>query len=246
MKYLIQFLIIILTIPALAQQVLLLSQQTVAKNQGDRDYCAYYSAAALIESALKSLAQKDYDLSEDFEYLRNKKIYPWRPEVEFGDTYRVLQNIKKDGYVISEDKKTKIIFSGLDVLELTQLWVKTPWSLKVIGQIQKGHSVIATIKVSSRHVNDQTGLITFNETIDQDCQSGKIPCGGHAVLIVGYDSDKKLFAIKNSWGPGWGRQGFGVVSFEHVDKYASDFMTAYFNKLYSPVVREEAIKLFAE
>ncbi|MCJ1241007.1 hypothetical protein MMC14_009011 [Varicellaria rhodocarpa] len=29
--------------------------------------------------------------------------------------------------------------------------------------------------------------------------------GGHAVLAVGYDADKELFLIRNSWGEDWGR-----------------------------------------
>jgi hypothetical protein len=35
----------------------------------------------------------------------------------------------------------------------------------------------------------------------------------HAVLLVGYDHAKKLFRIKNSWGPGWNGNGFAEVSY---------------------------------
>jgi hypothetical protein len=37
------------------------------------------------------------------------------------------------------------------------------------------------------------------------------PIGGHAFAIVGYDS--KGFWIQNSWGPGWGKVGFGHISY---------------------------------
>ena len=36
--------------------------------------------------------------------------------------------------------------------------------------------------------------------------------GGHAFAIVAYDADG--FWIQNSWGPGWGRQGFGHISYD--------------------------------
>ncbi|ODU02481.1 MAG: hypothetical protein ABS79_00345 [Planctomycetes bacterium SCN 63-9] len=35
----------------------------------------------------------------------------------------------------------------------------------------------------------------------------------HAIVIVGWDNDKKSWAIKNSWGEGWGKEGFGYVDY---------------------------------
>ena len=36
-------------------------------------------------------------------------------------------------------------------------------------------------------------------------------CGGqpnHGVLAVGYDTDQGFYKVKNSWGPGWGENGY--------------------------------------
>jgi hypothetical protein len=41
--------------------------------------------------------------------------------------------------------------------------------------------------------------------------------GGHAYLLNGVDTKKKLFRIKNSWGKDWGRQGYAFISFEDFD-----------------------------
>ena len=45
--------------------------------------------------------------------------------------------------------------------------------------------------------------------------------GGHAILLVGYDDSKRsplgdvgAFKIFNSWGPGWGTNGYGWVSYK--------------------------------
>jgi hypothetical protein len=40
--------------------------------------------------------------------------------------------------------------------------------------------------------------------------------GGHAVSIVGYDDNKKALIIRNSWGTGWGEDGFAYVSYDDV------------------------------
>jgi hypothetical protein len=40
------------------------------------------------------------------------------------------------------------------------------------------------------------------------------PLGGHAMIVVGYDDDKKAFRLMNSWGTGWCDKGFCWVDYE--------------------------------
>ena len=40
--------------------------------------------------------------------------------------------------------------------------------------------------------------------------------GGHAICVVGYTSDKR-FIIRNSWGTGWGDQGFAYASEAYIN-----------------------------
>lgn len=49
--------------------------------------------------------------------------------------------------------------------------------------------------------------------------------GGHAVVIVGYDLDRQLFLIRNSWGKTYGKNGHCYMPFDYVlsQKLASDF-----------------------
>jgi C1A family cysteine protease len=34
----------------------------------------------------------------------------------------------------------------------------------------------------------------------------------HAIGLVGYTSSKNAWLVKNSWGTGWGRKGFALIS----------------------------------
>lgn len=41
--------------------------------------------------------------------------------------------------------------------------------------------------------------------------------GGHAIGVWGYDQEKRLYLIRNSWGAGWGDGGYGWMPFDYLD-----------------------------
>ncbi|WP_413581046.1 C1 family peptidase [Bdellovibrio sp. HCB288] len=250
---------------AKAESIVLSDIQTPVKNQKKRDTCAYFAVNALVESTFKKLTGEDYDISEEFEIFRHKVANAWRPEVEFGNTYDLLQTIKSDMYVYEEaqlpyqedspdftkpltsqqlgfydlrkQNVPKVQIRSLSFKQLTQMFVQRPWSDHVMNEIKQGRSVVVTLNVAIPHINDSKGTFTMTPEIAEQCASAKIPCGGHAILLMGYDSDRRLFMFKNSWGPEWGNQGYGFVTFDHVDNYSDQFLTAYFDKLTSPSVK---------
>lgn len=80
---------------------------------------------------------------------------------------------------------------------------------------------------SSYQYSGSNGQISFpspNESV----------VGGHAVVAVGYDDAKKIknpisgqetkgaLLIRNSWGTGWGEQGYGWLPYEYVLKGLAD------------------------
>ncbi len=40
-----------------------------------------------------------------------------------------------------------------------------------------------------------------------------VACIFHAITIIGWDDSKQAWLIKNSWGPGWGDQGYGWMGY---------------------------------
>lgn len=76
----------------------------------------------------------------------------------------------------------------------------------------------------------QTGLVTLPEANER-------VIGGHAVMAVGYDDARKVFIVRNSWGPSWGDQGYFYLPYDYVFArgLARDFWTI---RLISDVVPE--------
>jgi C1A family cysteine protease len=61
---------------------------------------------------------------------------------------------------------------------------------------------------------DLYGYKKGNPPYTYDGHSGH--CGSHFVLVIGYDIEQRYFAVKNSWGEGWGDGGFFYISYDEV------------------------------
>ena len=52
---------------------------------------------------------------------------------------------------------------------------------------------------------------------------GEVLVGGHAVVAVGYDEPSRRFIVRNSWGDGWGRDGYCTMPYDYLlDENLSD------------------------
>lgn len=64
----------------------------------------------------------------------------------------------------------------------------------------------------------KSGEFFLSEAHKKECQANRTLCSGHAVLATGYDLDRKVVFIKNSWGEGWGDHGYGTMPFDYLDQ----------------------------
>ena len=61
-----------------------------------------------------------------------------------------------------------------------------------------------------------TGIMTMPK-------AGERAVGGHAVLAVGYNRQKQLFLVRNSWGAEWGQNGYFWMPFSYAQRLARDY-----------------------
>jgi len=78
---------------------------------------------------------------------------------------------------------------------------------------------------------------TVYESFESDAvaRTGEVPMpsttekvlGGHAVMAVGYDDASSRFIVRNSWGPGWGMDGYFTMPYAYLteENLSDDFWT---------------------
>ena len=64
--------------------------------------------------------------------------------------------------------------------------------------LTQGSVVVGTDWHTGQFYPDATGLVRPTGQVE----------GGHAYLIVGYDTATDMFKFQNSWGAGWGQNGY--------------------------------------
>jgi len=94
-------------------------------------------------------------------------------------------------------------------------------------------NMLATCKVLIDNERPFVGGFLCYENLHENVR-GQIPlpkgriCGGHAVLFVGYDDNKKLLKFKNSWGVNWGDNGYGYLPYHFMERgLVQDVWTVY-------------------
>ncbi|MBP9680511.1 MAG: C1 family peptidase [Bacteriovorax sp.] len=104
-----------------------------------------------------------------------------------------------------------------DPVEVISIGSTTNSIIKYLGQKRRPLSITLLVH------NDgwpKSGDVFYNEELRNQCLRDRGLCGGHAVILTGYDLSKRVFYFKNSWGEEWGDKGYGTVPFETVDLYS--------------------------
>lgn len=62
--------------------------------------------------------------------------------------------------------------------------------------------------------------------------------GDHAICLIGYDDDKKVFKFINSWGTKWGLNGYGYIAYDLLDGGMCDAYIMYEDYASNSVIYE--------
>ena len=81
--------------------------------------------------------------------------------------------------------------------------------------------VVCGIKVYQSFESDSVAKTGFIPMPKQ----GEQLLGGHAVLAVGYDNQKQIIIMRNSWGKAWGDKGYFYMPFQVFQYLIMDMWT---------------------
>ena len=81
------------------------------------------------------------------------------------------------------------------------------WHMR--GLLSRGLPIIAGLQMYASYESESTR----NTGDHHHPSSGEKLIGGHAILIIGYDNDTKLYIFQNSRGVEWGNRGYGTLPY---------------------------------
>lgn len=216
----------------LPEHVDLRPQCSPIENQLELGSCTANALAGNLEFLKKKTLKKILDFSRLFIYY-NERIITHTIDVDSGASLRDgIKTLAKLGacpetewpYDISQFTKKPSEKAYKDALEY---------------QITSYYRIILLDQMKSTLVNGFPFVFGFSvyESFETEhvAKSGKIPMpgkkehliGGHAVVGVGYDDSEKHIIVRNSWGTGWGDQGYCYMPYDYISNpnLASDFWT---------------------
>ena len=96
-------------------------------------------------------------------------------------------------------------------------FARTPRGESALAAVAQGLPVAFGMFVPSEiyHEAGRTGVMPMPDNFPT-----QTPPAGHAMLIVGYDLDDQTYLVRNSWGPGFGDNGYCKIAFEILEKYS--------------------------
>ena len=169
---------------------------TAIEDQGAKPWCAAYTAAAFAENVLWRRDGRITQVDPEWIYKWAKK-HDGDPDGD-GTTLDVVLEALRDHKVFDPGIcKVKMVGHGRLGTDATDLKA----AIHRFGCVLGGFNITEEwYDLSRPGVENVTG------------KKNNTSCGGHAVLVVGYNQAGVW--IENSWGPKWGRQGFGFIEWE--------------------------------
>lgn len=204
-------------------------KMTPVKNQGKRGTCTSFAGCAYAEffNSLE-FRNPDLDLSEEYLFKRIKEIdlidYNYSGYGAYGRS--CCKALQKFGTCL--EKTAPYNFNGSE-----DSWQTLPMnaSMDLEADIYKINTYASVQNKTVEGLKNAiyssqrplvTGVILYgsyrsaktNGGILPIPKSGETKIGGHYMLMVGFNDNKRRFELKNSWGEKWGDKGYLYLPYE--------------------------------
>jgi hypothetical protein len=192
---------------------------TSVKNQGNCGSCVSFCTCAVIESAVRiTLGNATYavDLSEGFcQFCGGGSCGGWglTSGLDFARSTGITDEACMP-YAAPPDMNCTASRCADWLSRLTKISSYTGYAgmdarrnaIATIGPVVSGMAVYTDFFAYSSGVYVKTPTTASNKLE-----------GYHCICCIGYDDTQQAWIVKNSWGPGWGQGGFGLIRYGQSD-----------------------------
>lgn len=210
---------------------------TSVKDQGACGSCWIFSSTGAFEAQINIDASDptiDFDSSE-----QNILSCSGGGGCDGGDPYLALYYIMNHGV----PDETSLPYSADDRIPCSATstdWEDKAWTFEWIG-VPASHTT-----ENYKYILENYGPMVVVLNVSEDLfyytggiyepvwTSKKFGQVDHSVTLVGYNDSGGYWIIKNSWGTGWGEDGYGAVYYGDLEKYKYAFVTVNTSRLPPP------------
>lgn len=229
-----------------------------ALEQGDRDDCSLFAITALVEfESEKHSTAPPRRLSEEFLIWASD-----RATKQTGDQamfYKAVDGLNSLGicsadlmpYAGKSNSHRKPSAPALaDARQLRERW-QVEWIKRWSTSAQLTDRQLLQIKLALAHGHPVACGLRWPNNLNGykllDVPRPDKVSDGHSIAFVGYEDDSRqngggVLRFRNSFGPKWGQQGYGLMSYAYARAYANDALHLTFGppKSEVPAARYEA------
>ena len=191
---------------------------SAVEEQLDVGSCIGNAIVGAYEILLKREAHASVDLSRLFVYY-NARLLEGTTGTDDGATVRDgMKALSADGVCLESlwPYDVKLLYekpSDAAYADAKRHRIKNYYRLTSVEDMLDALNSNTPVVVGTSTYNGFSGLSASSPIIHKPCASDKLT-GSHAMCLVGYDLEKKLFLVRNSFGTDWGASGYCWITFE--------------------------------
>lgn len=192
------------------------------KDQGLLGSCTAFPVAAVYEFVAKQNT-KSVDISELFIYYNTRASKGNIDEDSGATLLETINSVKEKGACYSENhpytiesfarKPNEKAFTEAQHQVVEKACRVNITEEKFKQAISSGHPIIIGLKLfKSFYPKNKSAVVPYPSKNEAEYENH----GNHALLIVGFNDDEKLFKIRNSWGTGFGENGYCYAPYDYI------------------------------
>ena len=198
------------------------------KDQGKQGACLSFSLVSVFEYFLKtSEGVSSPDLSEQFLYYisRDKNGETEKDEgscicfavealCETGICVETKWPYKVDGYA---EKPTEDAYADAAERKVKKALNVERKTVAIKSALEDGYPVIGSFSIFSSFGKGERGFISIPTDEEIAAAKESNENNHHAMVIVGFNDEQKVFKVRNSWGSDWGDNGYCYIPYQYIE-----------------------------